>query len=51
MENESLEDFKTKVKQWLTIDGEINKYESKIKELKKHKKSIRTRNYIIYGES
>ncbi len=40
MENESLEDFKTKVKQWLTIDGEINKYESKIKELKKHKKKV-----------
>ena len=40
MENESLEDFKTKVKQWLTIDEEINKYESKIKELKKHKKKV-----------
>jgi|TARA_Y100000389_G_scaffold196138_1_gene228561 hypothetical protein len=38
--NESLEEFKIKVKQWLTIDEEINKYESKIKELKKHKKKI-----------
>jgi len=38
--NESLDEFKTKVKQWLTIDEEINKYESKIKELKKHKKKI-----------
>ena len=40
MDNSSLEDFKNKVKQWLTIDEEINKYESKIKELKKHKKKI-----------
>jgi hypothetical protein len=40
MNNSSLEDFKNKVKQWLTIDEEINKYESKIKELKKHKKKI-----------
>ena len=40
METESLEVFKTKVKQWLTIDEEINKYESKIKELKKHKKKV-----------
>jgi len=40
MENDSLEDFKTKVKQWLTIDEEINKYESKIKDLKKHKKKV-----------
>lgn len=39
-QNKSLEDFKLKVKQWLTIDEEINKYESKIKELKKHKKKI-----------
>jgi len=39
-QNKSLEDFKFKVKQWLTIDEEINKYESKIKELKKHKKKI-----------
>ena len=39
-QNKSLEDFKTKVKQWLTIDEEINKYESKIKELKKHKKKV-----------
>lgn len=40
MDNKSLEDFKTKVKQWLTIDEEINKYESKIKDLKKHKKKV-----------
>tara|TARA_Y100000591_G_C21753545_1_gene656123 strand:- start:791 stop:1171 length:381 start_codon:yes stop_codon:yes gene_type:complete len=39
-QNQSLEDFKTKVKQWLAIDEEINKYESKIKELKKHKKKV-----------
>ena len=38
MDNNSLEEFKTKVKQWLTIDEEIIKYESKIKDLKKHKK-------------
>lgn len=40
MENNSLDEFKTKVKQWLTIDAEIIKYESKIKELKKHKKKV-----------
>ena len=40
MDNSSLDDFKNKVKQWLTIDEEINKYESKIKELKKHKKKV-----------
>ena len=40
MENNSLEEFKTKVKQWLTIDEEIIKYESKIKDLKKHKKKV-----------
>jgi len=40
MDNKSLEEFKTKVKQWITIDEEINKYESKIKELKKHKKKV-----------
>jgi arsenate reductase-like glutaredoxin family protein len=40
MDNKTLEEFKTKVKQWLTIDEEINKYESKIKELKKHKKKV-----------
>jgi len=39
-QNQSLENFKTKVKHWLTIDEEINKYESKIKELKKHKKKV-----------
>ena len=40
MDNNSLEEFKTKVKQWLTIDEEIFKYESKIKDLKKHKKKV-----------
>jgi len=40
MENNSLEEFKTKVKQWLTIDEEIIKYELKIKDLKKHKKKV-----------
>lgn len=40
MDNNSLEEFKTKVKQWLTIDEEIDKYESKIRELKKHKKKV-----------
>lgn len=39
-QTQSLEDFKTKVKQWLAIDEEINKYESKIKDLKKHKKKV-----------
>ena len=33
-----LEDFKTKVKTWLSIDEEIALYETKIKELKKLKK-------------
>ena len=33
-----LEDFKTQVKTWLSIDEEIILYESKIKELKKLKK-------------
>ena len=33
-----LEDFKTKVKTWLSIDEEIILYESKIKELKQLKK-------------
>ena len=40
MDNKSLEEFKTKVKQWLTIDEEISKYEYKIKGLKKHKKQV-----------
>ena len=35
-----LNEFKTQVKQWITIDEEILKYESKIKELKKLKKKI-----------
>ena len=33
-----LEDFKTQVKTWLSIDEEIALYETKIKELKKLKK-------------
>ena len=33
-----LEDFKTQVKTWLSIDEEIASYETKIKELKKLKK-------------
>ena len=32
-----LQDFKLKVQQWLTIDEEISKYETKIRELKKLK--------------
>lgn len=39
-QTKSLEDFKIKVKQWITIDEEINKYELKIKDLKKHKKKV-----------
>ena len=35
-----LNEFKTQVKQWITIDEEILKYETKIKELKKLKKKI-----------
>ena len=35
-----LQEFKTQVKQWLSIDEEILKYESKIKELKKLKNKI-----------
>ena len=35
-----LSEFKTQVKQWLTIDEEILKHESKIKELKKIKNKI-----------
>ena len=38
MDNGLLEEFKIKVNHWLSIDEEISKYESKIKELKKHKK-------------
>ena len=39
-QNQSLEDFKTKVKQWLAIDEEISKYEGKIKDLKNLKNKI-----------
>ena len=35
-----LNEFKSQLKQWLTIDEEINKHEAKIKELKKLKNKI-----------
>jgi hypothetical protein len=35
-----LKEFKSQVNQWLAIDGEISKYENKIKELKNLKKKI-----------
>ena len=35
-----LNDFKNKVKQWLSIDSDIDKLQNKIKELKKTKKNI-----------
>jgi|TARA_B000000532_G_C18668083_1_gene319805 hypothetical protein len=35
-----LNEFKSQLKQWLTIDEEINKHETKIKELKKLKNKI-----------
>lgn len=35
-----LNEFKSQLKQWLAIDEEINKYESKIKDLKKLKNNI-----------
>ena len=38
IQKEDLSEFKTQVKQWLSIDEEILKYETKIKELKKLKK-------------
>tara|TARA_B100000683_G_C12086567_1_gene389177 strand:- start:27 stop:443 length:417 start_codon:yes stop_codon:yes gene_type:complete len=37
---EDLNDFKNKVKQWLSIDDEIEKHNLKIKELKKLKNKI-----------
>ena len=40
MENDSLEDFKTKVKQWLTIDEEINKVQMKQKILTEKEKEL-----------
>jgi len=40
IQGEDLTEFKTQVKQWLQIDEEISKYQKKIKELKKAKKSI-----------
>jgi len=35
-----LNEFKSQLKQWLTIDEEINKHETKIRELKKLKNKI-----------
>lgn len=35
-----LKEFKSQLKQWLAIDDEINKHESKIKDLKKLKNNI-----------
>ena len=40
IQTEDLNEFKTQVKQWLSIDEEIQKYETKIKELKNLKKKI-----------
>ena len=46
IDTNDLDDFKDKVKTWLSIDEEIASYETKIKELKKlKKKNIRTTNY------
>ena len=38
IDTNDLDDFKDKVKTWLSIDEEIASYETKIKELKKLKK-------------
>jgi len=40
IQTEDLNEFKSQVKQWLTIDEEISKHEIKIKELKKLKRKI-----------
>ena len=40
IQTEDLSEFKTQVKQWLSIDEEIQKYETKIKELKNLKKKL-----------
>ena len=40
MNDDNLKEFKTQVKQWLTIDEEILKLQTKIKELKKSKTKI-----------
>ena len=40
IQTEDLKEFKTQVKQWLSIDEEIQKYETKIKELKNLKRKI-----------
>tara|TARA_B100001123_G_C14895019_1_gene861478 strand:- start:204 stop:626 length:423 start_codon:yes stop_codon:yes gene_type:complete len=40
IQTEDLSKFKTQVKQWLSIDEEIQKYETKIKELKNLKKKL-----------
>ena len=38
--DEELKEFKSQLKQWLAIDDEISKHESKIKDLKKLKNNI-----------
>lgn len=40
IQDDDLNEFKSQVKQWLSIDEEISKYETKIKELKKLKNKI-----------
>jgi len=40
IQDDDLAEFKSQVKQWLAIDEEISKYETKIKELKKLKNKI-----------
>ena len=39
-QGEELQEFKTKVHQWLTIDDEIAKNEKRIRDLRKHKNKI-----------
>ena len=40
IQEKELKEFKNQVKQWLTIDEEITKFQNKIKDLKKLKKNI-----------
>ena len=40
IQEKELKEFKNQVKQWLTIDDEINKFQNKIKNLKKLKKKV-----------
>ena len=40
IQEKELKEFKNQVKQWLTIDEEINKFQNKIKDLKKLKKKV-----------